>query len=259
MNIAVIFRGNLLPNERDKCKFNDVINSHKKLFQTHNVDFYMHLWSETPETEINIYEDFFLPQNIVLEKNSIYHKDILEIYNNIVNHNYDLKFVDILNELHGESQDLNKIRSLMFAQISSAISFKQAINIFNEKKTISYDYIFVSRPDLLFSNILDVPSVIDENIIYVDKHGPNIFSGDYCYLTSEKNCFLFLNMFSYLKDNLDKLIPIYHYWYYHYLHKICNKEIKWMGLDATDNITLLKYLDVHTETSKKIKNFLNNN
>ena len=74
MKIATIFRGNLRDEDRSIEKFELVINSIYKLFNTENIDFYMHLWGL--EEEQIIYENSVKFKKIIIEKNQTYHNEI---------------------------------------------------------------------------------------------------------------------------------------------------------------------------------------
>ena len=72
MKIACLFRGNLRQNDRTKDKFNEVIKSIYKLFDSKDIDFFMHLWGD--ESEYETYKDHFKKDNLLVSANQSIHE-----------------------------------------------------------------------------------------------------------------------------------------------------------------------------------------
>jgi len=235
MKIATIFRGNLRNEDRSIEKFELVIKSIYKLFNTENIDFYMHLWGF--EEEQIIYENSVKFKKIVVEENQNYYNEI-----------------SIISENHGfhHRHELD-----CFNQTSVSLSIKKACELFYENNSEDdYDVIFITRPDLPFSEKL-LNFDISDDVIYINEHGPNIDAGDYCFLFSQNNLKLFYNMFDYLKTT--NTTPHIHKWIYEYLRNHCNKNIKLSNISVGINCEIFKHLEnfPYPEIKTNILNFIN--
>ena len=237
MKIACLFRGNLRDCDRSKEKFDIVIKSIYKLFNTKNIDFFMHLWGDESELEYSYYNKHFEKNNLLIENNIKYKQSILELVSTYDN-NYNLPH--------------------FFNQISSSISLNKVCELFtNNKKDNKYDFVFITRPDLLFSEELEKLE-INNNIIYFNKHGELIQSGDYCFILSEENIKLFSNLFDSLKKDPQKVIPITHEWIYNYIHNFCNKEVKLSNINACVNSQIYHHLENFNQSVHRDPNLIKN-
>ena len=214
MRIACLFRGNLRDENRNKENFDLVVKSIYKLFDIEDIDFYMHLWGS--EDEYNIYNSHFDKDKILIENNKNYHDLIYKIFNyNKINHT--------------------------FGQISMALSLKKVSNLFYNTANINkYDMVFITRPDLVFSQKNDIQS-INEDAIYFNRHGPYKCSGDYCFLMRPSNVSLYGNIFNFLLENPSFEINI-HKWIYSYITDICGKNVELSNVDVGVNCEIFHHL-----------------
>jgi hypothetical protein len=213
--IACLFRGNLRREDRSKGKFGSVIRSVKYLFDTDSIDFYMHLWGD--EDDIKKYDSHFDTNNIILENNADYKLEIDSII---------------------DRYDIRKDRS--YPQVSSTISLEKVCKLFESNKKENYDIVFITRPDLPFLVKTSIDQV-EKNTILFNRHGPQIGAGDYCFFLNESNVDIFENMYSYLKNNPSKLSPITHFWFHHYVTKICNLNVELSDVDVGINCEIFKH------------------
>lgn len=229
MKIACLFRGNLRQSDRDKDKFNNVIKSINNLFDTKDIDFFMHLWGD--ESEYGIYENHFKKGNLIIENNLKYLPAIDEVY---------LKY------------GVNNIN--YFNQISQSISIKKVCELLQSNGD-AYHLIFITRPDLPFSEKLFEIELNNETI-YFNRHGKHISSGDYCYILTQDNIVIFENMFNYLKENGVK--PNIHKWIYDYVVDSCNKKVSLLNITVGVNCEIFKHLEnyPYPEIQEKNKNFI---
>jgi hypothetical protein len=224
MKIACLFRGNLRQNDRTKDKFNEVIKSIYKLFDSKDIDFFMHLWGD--ESEYETYKDHFKKDNLLIENNSDYLTTINDVY---------LKY------------GINDIN--YFNQISQSISIKKVCDLLYSYGD-TYDLIFITRPDLPFSEKLSKIDLNNESV-YFNKHG------EYCFILTQDNVILFNKMFDYLKENNIK--PNIHRWIYDYISGSCNKKVLLLNIDVGVNCEIFKHLEnyPYPNIHQKIKNFIN--
>lgn len=209
MKIAVIFRGDLRSIDRTKEKFKLVIDSIHRAFENNDIDFYMHLWGDSNEK--SIYESCTDFKKIIIEDNSKYNKKI------------------------GSINDTN---ILLTRQISCSLSLNLICEEFINKN-IEYDYIFITRPDLPFTEKIEIPDISD-NLIYINEHGNNIDAGDYCFLLTKNNINIFKDAFYYLEKGF---LPNPHYWIYNYLNSFCKKDIKLLNVSVGKNCEIFKHLE----------------
>lgn len=230
MKICILFRGNLRNQDRDLTKFSIVYNTIKKMFDSHDIDFYMHLWGDPKEKEM--YEKNFSFKKIVVEENSEYYDEIFNV-----------------SKVNGSSTEY-------FNQTSQALSIQKVCNMIN-KKTTNYDCFFLTRPDLPFTEKLNVP-ILNDNEIYINEHGPHITSGEYCFLFSEKNLLLFQNIFNYLKETKKK--PLIHNWFYEYIVGHSEKKVNLLNISVGVNCEIFKHLEnyPYPEIYKSVLNFIKN-
>lgn len=229
MRIAVIFRGNLRDCDRNEEKFNLVIKSIFKAFDTKNIDFYMHLWGD--ENEKNIYQNVVKFEKILIEKNKNYYNKIDKI--------------------------VKKHNTNYYNQVSSALSISKVCELVQGNSSIKYDFIFITRPDLAFTEKILISNISDDTI-YFNEHGDCIKSGDYCFLLSQNNLNLFKNIFSYLRDSEN--IAQTHVWIYDYLNNYCKKNIELLNIRVGKNCEIFKHIEnfPYPDIKIKILNFINN-
>ena len=229
MKIACLFKGNLRHEDRTKENFNLVKNNVSNiLFPEYNIDFFMHLWSDNPTEELKLYMNHFNSNCLLLEKNSDYFDDITNI-------------------------SKNKTTPGAFAQISSSLSIKKVCKLFLnycKENNKSYDFIFISRPDMVSVETFQY-NVMTDDVIYVNKHGNNIYAGDYCWLMKPVNVNIFANIFDFLKENTEFSVAM-HYWLYDYLHNFAKKTIIPCNLDVGVNCEIFKHLHLYPNISSKI-------
>lgn len=217
MKIAVLFRGNLRNEDRTYEKFDLVYRSVKKLFYKREVDYYMHLWGN--EDDKKRYGNNFNFKKILVEENSKYEH-----------------IIHSLSIIHGNN--VNGTNLEYFNQISQALSIQKVCELIDNED--EYDLIFITRPDLPFSEKMNIP-IVDKETIYVNKHGPLITSGDYCFLFSKNNLHVFKDIFKFLKETKTK--PACHIWFNNYFTNFCKKNVGLINVEVMVNCEIFKHLE----------------
>jgi hypothetical protein len=228
MKIACLFRGNLRQEDRTKDKFDFVTTTvSNTVFPEDAVDFFMHLWSDDPTQESNLYSHHFNQNCMMLEKNSDYHEQI---------------------------QNVSGKRNTdgAFAQVSSSLSIQKVCRLFFDycKDTNSqYDLVFITRPDMISTDKIQYEPLTDD-IIYVNQHNIDIRHGDYCWLMTHQTTKVFYDIFDFLKAN-DQFSVSVHSWFYEYLHTVCGKTVKPCNLDVAVNCEIFKHWSSHPLVSNR--------
>lgn len=229
--MACLFRGNLRDKYRTSEYFEIVIKSIFKLFDNDNIDFYMHIWGDENSDQSKIYEKYIKKDNLIIENNSKYEKEILELMGKLP-----------------ESKNFN--------QISSSISLTRSCEIL-KSKNIEYDIIFITRPDLPFTQKIKELNINDD-VVYFNRHGNYIESGDYCFILSYKNVDFFQNLYDFLKNNYNTFKPTTHYWFYDYIKNICKKKVELSSIDVGVNCEIFFYLEnQYPEILNSVNKFIN--
>jgi hypothetical protein len=220
--IAIVFRGRL--NETESKHFPKCIESHKSFFGNNQLHFFGHVWSNETLKEYG---------NILSEQNSSYTDDIKKLIHQTRTNKYDYVFNQ--NALNGISH-LQEIRNRQFAQLSSAISIENGLSTFNP---LDFDVIILSRPDIVFDGSWDnvVPNY---NTVLFNKHGPYISSGDFVFVFNSKNYTDFSKLYTYYKENISRISPQYHFWFYYYVTEVLGLSVKLSNIEAGINCQLIR-------------------
>lgn len=228
MKICVLLRGNLRNEDRDLTKFSMVYKTIQKMFEPHHIDFYMHLWGDPKEKEM--YEKNFIFKKIIVEENSLYYKEINDV-----------------SSVNGGNPEY-------FNQTSQALSIHKVCNMVNEEKN-NYDYFFLTRPDLPFTEKLN-KIILNNDTICINEHGPFITSGEYCFVFNKENLYVFQNIFNYLKETKEK--PSIHIWFYKYFVNYCGKKVNLLNTSVGVNCEIFKHLEnfPYPEIYKSVINFI---
>lgn len=230
MKIAVLFRGNLRDSDRSIEKFSIVYQSIELMLgEECEIDFYMHLWGDEKEEEK--YKKNFNFERIVVESNFKYH--------NIINN---------VSKIHGAYKNNEP-----YKQVSQALSISKVCDYITSPN--NYDYCILTRPDLPYNKKIN-QLILNDNTIYVCKHGNYIKNGEYFYLFTPNNLSIFKNIFDFLKN--EKLRPEIHSWFYTYLNNYCKKNIELLDFEVGVDFEIFKHLEnLYPEIYNKILEFVN--
>ena len=236
MKVAVLFHGKFQENElKYKTQISNLVMKHFKTsyFQFH-IDFFGHIWDENND-DYTMFGD-----NIITEKNSDYNKIINDIYS----HTH-----------HSNSNSWVKNRAK--AQISNLISICKVIELFQKIKKITYNYVILFRPDYIIWEKIEILSIINEDTLYINKHGDKIESGESVFILHENKLNLFKNL---LNDiTIGNIIPQCHFFYYNYFIKIKKMKCKLLNYNVGNNCEQVTLLHMYYKNNINLQKFIKGN
>lgn len=233
MSIAVLFHGKLREHEvKYKNEISHLVMKHfVNCYSAFCIDFYGHLWDEF-NNDYSAYSN-----NIVVESNIKYQVMINDIYNHT-----------------DRSSENSWVKSRAKAQISNLISICKAIDIVDNSNK-KYDYVVIFRPDYIVWETIRVPSNIDENTIYINKHGPNKESGESIFILHRSKLIYFKDMLSDIIDG--NVIPKSHFFYYNYFVNLKKMKYEQLYYDVGSNCEQVTMLHMYYKTCIKLRNLIN--
>jgi hypothetical protein len=240
-NIAVLFHGKLrdkeLPYRNDiSCL---VLRHFNDNYPNFNIDYFGHIWCEN-NLDYTCYGN-----NIISEKNTDYYDTINMAYN---------KCINVLNNSNSIS-NTDGVKGRMFAQISNLISISKVIDLFNDKKKKTYEYIILFRYDYIVFENIQILNSIDNDTFYLNKHGAYDTSGESVFILSENKLHYFQEL---LQNVLDaKVIPVYHLYFYDYFVNVKKMNYKILDYNVGVNCEQVSLLHLH-DTNPVLFNYIKN-
>lgn len=239
-NIAVLFHGRLreceLQHRNDISKL--VLNHFSRYYSNYNIEYFGHIWCEN-NLDYTCYGN-----NIISESNIKYYNLINEMYN---------KSIHLLNE-RNSVYNTDSVKERIFAQISNLISICKVIDLFNNVKTISYDYVILFRYDYIVFKSITPPKTIDENTFYLNKHGQHNSSGESVFILSENKLNYFQELLQEISDS--KIIPIFHLFYYDYFVNVKKMNFEILDYDVGVNCEQVSLLYLYYNTYPELRECL---
>jgi hypothetical protein len=213
-----------------------VIKHFSDNYSDFNIDYFGHIWDEN-NSDYSMYSD-----NIIVEQNKKYEGLINDIYKhtNLSNHN-------------------TWVKTRAKSQISNLISICKAIDCF-KTKTINiqeYNYVILYRLDYIVWEKIKVPTIINENTFYLNKHGLNEKSGENVFILHPNKLQYFTDLLSDIRDG--NIIPETHMFYYNYFVNIKKMTYELLNYDVGNNCEQVTLLHQYHKNSFALQHLLRGN
>lgn len=248
MKVAVLFHGRLRPNETNHLgPISQLVKQH---FTNHfnDVTYYGHFWdSSENKSKYNGYCD---DENMIVESNETYQDYINGIKTNVLSYMDNDDYIKAIGPISA-----NHCVGRMYAQISKLISINKVADILLSKN-IQYDIIYIYRPDyIVYEEFHNELPAIDEYFC-LNKHNEKISSGDNIFIVTQTNLCMFKDMLEHLLNKENKLVPCYHYWFYHYFVNIRNLKPYLLTYDVGKNCEQISLMKLYYNESNQIHKLL---
>jgi hypothetical protein len=239
-NIAVLFHGKLRDTElqyrKDISKL--VFNHFNESYSNFNIDYFGHIWCEN-NLDYTCYGN-----NVIVERNIDYYNSINYMYN---------KSIENLNNSNS-IYNTHSVKERIFSQISNLISICKVIDLFNNIKQKDYEYVLLFRYDYIIFEKIEIPNIIDDNTFYLNKHGPCDSSGESVFILSLNKLHYFLDL---LEDVFnEKIIPIYHFYYFNYFVNIKKMKYEILNYDVGVNCEQVSLLHLYYHSNPVLRKLL---
>jgi hypothetical protein len=125
------------------------------------------------------------------------------------------------------------------------------------KKKYIYNYIIIFRPDYIVWEKINVPINIDENTFYLNKHGPDIKSGESIFIIHQSKLKYFNDLLNDVENG--NIIPESHNFYYKYFCKIKKMKCQLLNYDVGNNCEQVTILYRYYHNNINLKEYLKRN
>ena len=195
MNLAVCFSGLASGHGKGKQHTIDSIkhsDSYKKyLFQDHNIDIFMHSWSEDMEEALlNIYE----PKSWLFEEQKIFHEDYKISDGNFL-------FERKVNLKPGKNSSVKPVQHILRSQMYSRKKSLELMEEYSNRFNVKYDLIVNIRYDMIFARTINLNALREDCIYYSGwEREERIY--DLFFIFKEKYINNIKSLYDHSKDNL---------------------------------------------------------